>query len=99
MCRTLAGRYYILQFEIKKTLEILQCAAEHIQQQNLEFIIEKCSDDEFGLLCMIFEKMREKHLFDYNIYRKDRELCRSNNYSQLKESYEQIRLLAWGRFI
>ncbi|MEM1486224.1 HAMP domain-containing sensor histidine kinase [Oscillospiraceae bacterium PP1C4] len=46
------------QIKLKKPLAILKSSAERIQEQDLDFEIEKCADDEIGLLCSAFEKMR-----------------------------------------
>lgn len=46
------------QLKLKKPLKILQNGMERIQHQDLDFTIEKCADDEIGLLCNSFEKMR-----------------------------------------
>lgn len=46
------------RLKLKKPLAILQNGAERIRQQDLDFEIEKCADDELGLLCSAFEKMR-----------------------------------------
>lgn len=46
------------RIKLKKPLAILKSGAERIQAQDLDFEIEKCADDEIGLLCGSFEKMR-----------------------------------------
>lgn len=46
------------RLKLKKPLLILQNGAERIQQQDLDFEIVKCSEDELGLLCSAFEQMR-----------------------------------------
>lgn len=44
--------------KLEKPLGILQNSAERIQQQDLDFEIIKCSEDELGMLCNAFEQMR-----------------------------------------
>jgi len=46
------------RLKLKKPLSILQSGAERIRQQDLDFEIKKCADDELGMLCSVFEKMR-----------------------------------------
>lgn len=44
--------------KLKKPLSILYNSAERIQRQDLDFTVEKCADDELGILCSAFETMR-----------------------------------------
>lgn len=44
--------------KLKRPLSILQNGAKRIERQDLEFIIERCSEDELGDLCTSFEAMR-----------------------------------------
>lgn len=46
------------RLKLKKPLSILKSGAERIRQQDLDFEIKKCADDELGMLCSAFEKMR-----------------------------------------
>ena len=46
------------RLKLKKPLSVLQSGAERIRQQDLDFEIKKCADDELGMLCSAFEKMR-----------------------------------------
>lgn len=46
------------RLKLIKPLAELQKGAERIQQQDLDFEVVKCSDDELGLLCSAFEQMR-----------------------------------------
>ncbi|RCX21484.1 signal transduction histidine kinase [Fontibacillus phaseoli] len=46
------------RIKLKKPLAILQNSAERIQQQDLDFTVEKYSGDELGALCSAFETMR-----------------------------------------
>lgn len=46
------------RIKLKKPLSVLQSGAERIRQQDLDFEIKKCADDELGMLCSAFEKMR-----------------------------------------
>lgn len=50
------------RLKLKKPLAVLQNGAERIQEQDLDFKIEKYSDDEIGRLCGAFEKMRKELL-------------------------------------
>lgn len=46
------------RIKLKKPLAILKNSAEKIQKQDLDFTVEKLSNDEFGELCSAFETMR-----------------------------------------
>ena len=46
------------RIKLKKPLAILQNSAERIRKQDLDFIVEKLSNDELGELCSAFETMR-----------------------------------------
>ncbi len=46
------------QIKLKKPLTILQDSAKRIERQDLDFSIEKCDNDELGVLCTAFETMR-----------------------------------------
>ncbi|MVB10776.1 Adaptive-response sensory-kinase SasA [Caprobacter fermentans] len=50
------------RIKLKKPLAILKSSAERIQRQDLDFTVEKCSDDELGTLCSAFEMMRTELL-------------------------------------
>ncbi|BCJ96521.1 two-component sensor histidine kinase [Anaerocolumna cellulosilytica] len=46
------------RIKLKKPLVILQNSAERIRKQDLDFTVEKLSNDELGELCSAFETMR-----------------------------------------
>ena len=46
------------RIKLKRPLSILQSSAERIQHQDLDFSVEKCANDELGMLCSAFETMR-----------------------------------------
>lgn len=46
------------QIKLKKPLTILQDSAKRIERQDLDFSIERCDNDELGVLCTAFETMR-----------------------------------------
>lgn len=58
ICSLVLADLAFYRLKLKKPLAILQNGAERIQQQDLDFEIEKCADDEIGLFCSSFEKMR-----------------------------------------
>lgn len=48
--------------KLKKPLAVLQNGAVRIQQQDLDFSVEKFADDELGSLCIAFDTMRKELL-------------------------------------
>ncbi|WP_369283646.1 ATP-binding protein [Oscillibacter sp. GMB15532] len=46
------------RMKLKKPLAILQSSAQRIRKQDLDFTVQKLSDDELGALCAAFEAMR-----------------------------------------
>lgn len=50
------------RLKIQKPINILKDSAKRIEQQDLAFEVEICAEDELGLLCIAFEKMRRELL-------------------------------------
>lgn len=53
------------RIKLKKPIKTLRYGAERIQQQDLDFTVDACGEDELGLLCKAFETMR-RALLDNN---------------------------------
>lgn len=60
ICGILFAGFFFYRKRLEKPLAILLEATEQIAAQNLDFSIEYPCEDEMGLLCKSFERMREE---------------------------------------